>query len=80
MQYHLLHALALVATGGLGSRFEPRRLAFAGLCFAAGILLFSGSLYLMAFTGIDAGYLTPLGGMGFLGGWLAMAVAGLRLR
>jgi len=81
VRYQFLHGLALIATAiALGVWREPRRLLVAaGWCFLAGSLLFSGSLYYMAFTGISAGYLTPLGGMGFMGGWLAMVLAGLKL-
>ena len=79
MQYHLLHALALVATGALSARFEPRRLVFAGLCFAAGILLFSGSLYALALGGPRLlGPVTPLGGVAFILGWLALAASAVK--
>jgi len=49
--------------------------------FLGGIVLFSGSLYLLALTGMQAFvYVTPLGGLAFLGGWLALVWAGLRLK
>jgi len=81
VRYQFLHGLALIAIAiALGVWREPRRLLVAaGWCFITGTLCFSGSLYFMAFTGISAGYLTPLGGACFLAGWLAMVLAGLKL-
>lgn len=73
--YHLVHALALVLTGVV-ARTAQRVLAVAAGCFTAGIVLFSGSLYLLAVTGVAAwGRVTPLGGTAFLAGWLLLAWA-----
>jgi uncharacterized membrane protein YgdD (TMEM256/DUF423 family) len=47
----------------------------AGWLFLAGILLFCGSLYLLAFTGMHSGYVTPAGGLAFILGWLLLAAA-----
>ena len=71
----VLLALALAPPG-------DRWLAWAGLAFAAGTLLFSGSLYALALSGVRAlGAITPLGGVLLLGGWLLVALsAALRLR
>ena len=81
--YHAGHALALVACGLLAlhvGRAGSRALAVAGVAFAAGIALFSGSLYLMAFTGwTRLGMITPLGGVALIAGWIAFAVAAARL-
>ena len=79
-QYALLHAAVLLALA-----LAPpgdRWLAWAGLAFAAGTLLFSGSLYALALSGVRAlGAITPLGGVLLLGGWLLVALsAALRLR
>lgn len=81
IRYQFLHALALVMVAVACGIWHRQRslLTLAGCCFAAGIMLFSGSLYWMAFTGMAAGYLTPLGGLCFLAGWLAMVLAGLKL-
>jgi uncharacterized membrane protein YgdD (TMEM256/DUF423 family) len=58
-----------------------RTLRFAGAAFVAGSVVFSGSLYAMALTGITAlGAITPLGGAGFLAGWITLAVAARRMR
>lgn len=81
VRYQFLHALGLISIAISLTVWQGQRqlLVAAGWCFLSGILFFSGSLYLMAFTGFSAGYLTPLGGMGFLAGWLAMVLAGLKL-
>ncbi len=78
--YHLIHALALLAVA-LALRHETaprpaRRLARAGDLFAAGIVLFSGSLYALALGAPSwLGPVTPLGGLCFLAGWLALGHA-----
>jgi uncharacterized membrane protein YgdD (TMEM256/DUF423 family) len=72
--YHLFHALATLAVG-LGAQ-RLRRAPAIALSFAIGVALFSGSLYLMALTGITAlGAITPLGGLAFLVGWALLIVA-----
>jgi uncharacterized membrane protein YgdD (TMEM256/DUF423 family) len=76
VQYQAWHALALLAVGlYLQGRAGARWVQWSGLLFAAGILLFSGSLYLLALTGVRAwGAVTPLGGAAFLAGWLLLAL------
>lgn len=77
VQYHLVHALALVLVGIL-CKLLPQAplLGVAGWAFLAGLLLFSGSLYLMVLSGVRAlGIITPFGGLAFLLGWLMMVVA-----
>jgi uncharacterized membrane protein YgdD (TMEM256/DUF423 family) len=76
VQYHFYHALGLIALGALGQLFPERRLAVAGWLMLLGCLLFSGSLYVLCFTGATwLGAVTPLGGLAFIGawGWLAYA-------
>ena len=69
--YHLVHAVALLALAALGARAGRIRIV-AGL-FLAGILVFSGSLYLLVLTGERRlGAVTPLGGVAFLLGWLVL--------
>lgn len=76
VRYHMYHALALVATAWLMSRTHNRMIAAAGWFFAAGIVLFSGSLYLLAFSRTAAlGAITPIGGVAFLLGWACLALA-----
>jgi uncharacterized membrane protein YgdD (TMEM256/DUF423 family) len=76
--YQMYHALALVAVGILLARFSvdgSTWLSAAGWLFVAGTVLFSGSLYLLALTDTRwLGAITPLGGVAFLLGWLALAV------
>lgn len=75
VDYQALHALALVAVGLIGGQSgRSRVLQLAGWSFASGILLFSGSLYVMALTDIRwLGAITPFGGTAFLIGWGALA-------
>ena len=76
VRYHLYHALALLGTALTAGRLESRLPAAAGWLFVSGILLFSGSLYLLAFTGIRTfGVITPIGGLAFLLGWTCLAIA-----
>jgi uncharacterized membrane protein YgdD (TMEM256/DUF423 family) len=78
--YHLTHALALVLLGICERQFRAK-LPLAHWCFGLGILLFSGSLYLLAVTGVKwLGAITPLGGAAFLVGWLALAWNAYKLR
>ncbi len=75
--YHLTHALAIVATS-LVTRPETAAKLAAWL-FTIGIVLFSGSLYLMVLTGSNAlALITPLGGLSLLAGWVALAMSGLK--
>jgi uncharacterized membrane protein YgdD (TMEM256/DUF423 family) len=72
--YQLLHAIAIVAVAGAMSHFHRSRLRAACWLFIAGIVLFSGSLYVLALTGNAAfGMVTPLGGIAFLAGWVMVA-------
>ncbi|MBF5043846.1 DUF423 domain-containing protein [Aggregicoccus sp. 17bor-14] len=82
-RYHMYHALALLAVGLLAAvrpaGVPPGLLDGAGWAFLVGILLFSGSLYALALTGVRGlGAITPLGGLGFLAGWVLLALAALR--
>jgi uncharacterized membrane protein YgdD (TMEM256/DUF423 family) len=82
--YHAGHALALLACGLLGLHLGTGPgsgwLQAAGVCFIAGILVFSGTLYAMAFTGITRlGMITPIGGALLIAAWLCLAIASTRL-
>ncbi|MBK7046693.1 MAG: DUF423 domain-containing protein [bacterium] len=80
-QYHLAHALALGLVAALAPHLAGRLPGVAGWLFVAGIILFSGSLYVMTLTGVRAlGAITPVGGVCLLGGWLVLFLAAVRLR
>ena len=76
-EYHMAHALAMVVVGLFGFHIERNRaLNLAGWSFLVGIVIFSGSLYILALTGLRwLGAITPIGGVAFLVGWLALAVS-----
>lgn len=85
LRYHQVHGVALlaVAVGSLSvtGRVRQRRLRVAGWLLLAGIVVFCGSLYLMAFTGkLALGRVTPVGGVLLMLGWLSLAWAGLPAR
>lgn len=74
-----LHAAPCLFAATLSAR-GSRAAGFAAAGFGLGVLLFSGSLWAMALTGLRAlGMITPLGGVSLLGAWVALAVAGARL-
>jgi uncharacterized membrane protein YgdD (TMEM256/DUF423 family) len=74
-RYQMYHALALVGVAWACSRWPVPAIRAAGWLFLAGTVLFSGSLYVLALTGNHRlGAVTPLGGLCFLGGWLALAL------
>jgi uncharacterized membrane protein YgdD (TMEM256/DUF423 family) len=79
-RYHMYHALALgLAAFGLRGRSE-RAATWSMWSFLIGIVLFSGSLYLLALTGERTfAFATPVGGVAFLVGWVALALAAMRL-
>ena len=80
-RYQMYHALGLVAAAWAGSRGPAAHGAasWAGWLFVAGTVLFTGSLYALALTGVRAlGAVTPFGGVAFLAGWVALALAALR--
>jgi len=82
VEYHMVHALGLLAVGAVALQAPASRaLVFAGALMAAGIALFSGSLYLLAVTEARwLGRLTPFGGVAFIAAWIALAYAVLRGR
>jgi uncharacterized membrane protein YgdD (TMEM256/DUF423 family) len=81
VNYQGLHSLALLATGLLALTVPSSgALKWGGWLFLTGILLFSGSLYALALSGIRGlGMLTPFGGMAFIAGWSCLALAAWRL-
>jgi uncharacterized membrane protein YgdD (TMEM256/DUF423 family) len=76
VRYHIYHALALFAVGWTITQFPESTVHFAGYFFIIGILIFSGSLYLLSLTGLRwLGAITPIGGVSFLVGWIWLAWA-----
>jgi len=78
VRYQMYHGLALILAGLTlvnKRKFKAMTIA-AGLCFIGGIVCFSGSLYVMSFTPLEAGLITPLGGLLFIAGWVSLAVGG----
>ncbi len=79
IRYHLIHALGLLAVSWAAARWPNAWVGASGWLFVAGIVVFSGSLYLLAVTGVRwLGAVTPLGGLCFLAGWTVLAVGALR--
>jgi len=73
-RYQMYHALGLLFVAWAVSRWPTPAIRAAGWAFLGGTLLFSGSLYLLSLTGVRwLGAITPLGGLLFLAGWLALA-------
>ena len=76
VRYQFYHAFALLATGILMNQLPAKLLEFASLFFTGGILFFSGSLYLLCFTGLGVlGAVTPIGGLMFIAGWLCIFIS-----
>ena len=75
-RYQMYHALALIAVAWASSRWPSSLINTSGWLFVAGILLFSGSLYAMTFTGVRAlGAITPFGGVCWILGWFLLVIA-----
>jgi uncharacterized membrane protein YgdD (TMEM256/DUF423 family) len=80
VRYQMYHALALLLVAAVLGRLGGWLFALAGWMFTAGIVLFSGSLYLLALTGVTRlGMITPIGGLAFLIGWACLALAAAAL-
>jgi len=80
-RYHMYHALA-IGLAAMAMKGESAWSAgWAALLFLVGIVIFSGSLYALALTGIRwLGAITPIGGVAFMAGWVMLIITGLRLR
>jgi uncharacterized membrane protein YgdD (TMEM256/DUF423 family) len=74
VRYQMYHAFATMAAAWALARWRQPRFGVAGVLFLSGIVVFSGSLYLLALTGERwLGAITPIGGVGFLAGWFCLA-------
>lgn len=79
VRFQFYHALGLFAVAFAISRWKDAPVSLAGWLFVVGIILFSGSLYLLSTTGIRwLGAITPLGGLAFLAGWAVLGWTVLR--
>jgi uncharacterized membrane protein YgdD (TMEM256/DUF423 family) len=79
VRYQFYHTFALLAVAILFEKCSPRMMRYAGICFITGIILFSGSLYVLtAMEATDAvglssiGIITPFGGLFFIAGWICL--------
>jgi uncharacterized membrane protein YgdD (TMEM256/DUF423 family) len=78
-RYQMYHALALLAAAWVAGRWPGPLATWAGWLFVAGTVIFSGSLYALALSGVRwLGAVTPLGGLAFIAGWLCLALAAAR--
>lgn len=76
VRYQMYHALALLGAAWAYTRWPGALTSAGGWLFVSGTLLFSGSLYALALSGVRwLGAITPLGGLAFLAGWLCLALA-----
>lgn len=79
VRYQMFHALALLATAWAVTQFHPAMARSAAWFFILGSLIFSGSLYVLVFTGVKTwGAVTPIGGLLLLTGWLMLLLSALR--
>ena len=79
VRYQMYHSLALIAAAWAATQWDTPLTSASGWCFIVGILIFSGSLYVLSLTGIRwFGAITPLGGLAFMAGWACLMIAALR--
>ena len=80
-RFQMYHALALIAIGILSIHWQTRALTVSAALFTLGILLFSGSLYILALSGIGIfGAIAPIGGICLMAGWATLAFAAFRTK
>jgi uncharacterized membrane protein YgdD (TMEM256/DUF423 family) len=76
VRYHLLHGLGLFAVAWVASKWPGNLVNASGYLIVAGIVIFSGSLYLLSATDTRwLGAITPLGGVAFIAGWILLAIS-----
>lgn len=75
VDYHFYHSIGLLIIGLTGFHIQSKWLTQAGVFLIAGIVLFSGSLYVLSLTGVKSiGMITPFGGLSFVAGWICLAI------
>jgi len=76
VEYQFYHALGLLFAGIIGFQIDSTWVGRAAIFLGIGIILFSGSLYMIALSGVKAiGAITPIGGLSFIAGWISLAIA-----
>jgi len=76
VEYHFYHTLALLVVGLVAMHVKSPLLTASGWAMAAGIVIFSGSLYALSISGVRVlGAITPIGGLCFIAGWVLLAIA-----
>jgi uncharacterized membrane protein YgdD (TMEM256/DUF423 family) len=79
VEYQFYHSLGLLLIGLIGFQVKSKLIGWSGILLIAGIVVFSGSLYVLTLSGIKAfGAITPVGGLSFIAGWICLAVALLK--
>jgi uncharacterized membrane protein YgdD (TMEM256/DUF423 family) len=75
VDYQFYHSIGLLIIGLMGFHFQSKWLGRAGILLIAGIILFSGSLYMLSLIGLKGiGAITPIGGLSFVAGWICLAI------
>jgi uncharacterized membrane protein YgdD (TMEM256/DUF423 family) len=79
VKYQFYHAFALLITGILMMKLQHKFFDYAGISFITGIIIFSGSLYILCLTNVKWwGAITPIGGLCMIAGWLFLSLALLK--
>ena len=79
VRYQMYHALGLIAVAWAASQWSSQLITASGWLFVAGIVIFSGSLYILSLTGVRwLGAITPIGGVAFIIGWGCLLWAAIR--
>lgn len=76
VKYQFYHTFALLGVGLILAFIPEKMVHYAGYCFMAGIVLFCGSLYILALTGVTRwGAVTPIGGLALIAGWVLLGIS-----
>ena len=79
VRYQMYHGIGLIVVAWAFSQWQNSYISTAGWCFIVGILIFSGSLYILSLTGLRwFGAITPIGGLAFIAGWGCLVIAAFR--
>lgn len=81
VHYQFYHTLALLAIGILMTKYSSQWLNYSGYSMMLGLIIFSGSLYILCFTGMKwLGAITPIGGLAFIVGWACLLLAVMKIQ